>query len=99
MPEMPEMPEMDDELKSLRIDRSRKRSDKSSPRAVRWILVGVTVLLGLGATSFLYGRLNQVPEVETVRVRAASPVSGQTSGGEGGIILNATGYIVAAHKI
>lgn len=86
---------MDAELKNLRIDRSRKRSGEPSPWAVRWILIGISILVLLGAGSFIFAKLNAVTEVETVRVRAAS----LSSGGEGSVILNATGYIVAAHKI
>ncbi len=86
---------MDAELKDLRIDRSRKRSGEPSPWAVRWILIGISILVLLGAGSFIFAKLNAATEVETVRVRAAS----LSSGGEGSVILNATGYIVAAHKI
>ncbi len=49
----------------------------------------------LGAARFIYARLNAATEVSIVRVRAASSVAP----GEGSVILNATGYIIAAHKI
>lgn len=86
---------MESELKSLRIDRSRKRSRDNSPWAKRWIRTGVTLLVMLGLGRFLYARWNPAPEVRTVRVRAAA------GSGEAGttVILNATGYIVAHHKI
>jgi HlyD family secretion protein len=87
---------MDAELKSLKIDRSRKRRDEPSPWAVRWIVAGVALFIILGAARFIYGKLNPTAEVETVRVSAAT--AGR-SGGEGNVILNATGYIIAAHKI
>jgi methylase of polypeptide subunit release factors len=85
---------MDEELKSLRIDRSRKRSEEPAKWATRWIIVGIALFVALGAGRFIYGRLNAGTEVDVVRVRAAS-----SNGPAGGVILNATGYIVAAHKI
>jgi HlyD family secretion protein len=87
---------MEAELKDLRIDRSKKRRDGPSPWAVRWIVAGISLFLILGAVRFIYGRLNPTLEVDTVRVRAAT---GEAGGGEGNVILNATGYIIAAHKI
>ncbi len=87
---------MQPELKSLRIDRSQKKSvDQPAPWAVRWILIGVGILIALGAARFIYGKLNAATEVDIVRVRSATPLVA----GEGNVILNATGYIVAAHKI
>ncbi len=49
----------------------------------------------LGAARFIYAKLTEATEVQIVRVHAAS----QLPAGEGNVILNATGYIVAAHKI
>jgi HlyD family secretion protein len=86
---------METELKGLRIDRSKKRSEEPSPWAVRWIVTGIVLFLALGAARFIYGKLNAATEVEIVRVHAVSPLPG----GQGNVILNATGYIVAAHKI
>ena len=86
---------METELKSLRIDRSKKRRDEPSPWATRFIILGVLLFLLLGAARFIYARLNAATEVDIVRVRAASTAAR----GEGNVILNATGYIVAAHKI
>ncbi len=86
---------MDGELKSLKIDRSKKRSDEPSPWAVRFIVFGILLFVLLGAARFVYGRLNAATPVDIVRVRAAAPVAG----GQGNVILNATGYVVAAHKI
>src|SRR5215467_1873522 len=87
----------DADIKRRRIDRSAKRKNRSGRGLLRWILVsfGLSVLLGVGLV--IYGRLNAAVEVETVRVRTASTISeGATAGAT---ILNATGYIVAAHKI
>ncbi len=86
---------MDAELQALRIDRSKKKG--KGPRwATWWILIGVSVLVLLGAGRFVYGMLNRATEVEVVRVRAVS--AGDPARG-GDVVLNATGYIIAAHKI
>jgi HlyD family secretion protein len=86
---------MQPELKNLRIDRSQKPVDQPAPWAVRWILIGVGILIALGAARFIYGKLTAATEVDIVRVHAAAPLVA----GDGNVILNATGYIVAAHKI
>jgi HlyD family secretion protein len=86
---------MDVELQSLKIDRNKKRA-KGSNWATWWIVIGVAILVLLGAGRFLYGTLNRVPEVEVVRVRVTSAAEAARGGD---VILNATGYIVAAHKI
>lgn len=84
------------ELKNLKIDRSRKRSEGPSPWAVRWIAIGVALFIALGAARFIYGKLNAATEVDVIRVRSPRLTS---AGGEQPVILNATGYIIAAHKI
>jgi len=86
---------MDQELKSLRIDRSGGGGRGGSGRAVKWILIGVALLVLLGLGSAAYRRLTALPEVTTVRAQA------QQAGGAGGgaVVLNATGYVIAAHKI
>src|SRR5438309_2874569 len=86
---------MDSELKNLRIDRSARRGDEPSRWAVRWIIGGILLFVVLGTARFIYGRLDAPVEVDVVRVHPASPLAG----GAGNVILNATGYIVAAHKI
>jgi HlyD family secretion protein len=88
---------MEAELKSLRIDRSAKKSLDPSPWASRWIVGGVLLFLLLGLGRFAYTRLNAAVEVETVRARAPE-LSGPDGAGRE-VILNATGYIVAHHKI
>ncbi len=83
------------ELDSLRIDKSLKTSAQASPWAARWILGGIAVFLLLGAAAWVYKWLNTEVEVKTARAASSSssgPVSGE-------VILNATGYIVAHHKI
>src|SRR5581483_6192036 len=85
---------MDAELKNLRIDRTSRRSAGPSRWATIWIVCGVLLLLLLGAYSLLSGRLQQAPEVQTMRVASMSASSAPE-----GVVLNATGYIVAAHRI
>ena len=87
---------MEAELKSLRIDRSKKRSDQLSPWATGWILGGIALILLAGGGFYVYGLLNKATEVDVVRVRVASAGDATRAGD---VILNATGYIVAAHKI
>src|SRR4051812_14809003 len=84
---------MDAELKNLKIDRS-KRSPEPSKWATRWIIVGVLLFLLAGAYTMLSSRLNAAPEVQIQRVTAINPAVAPQ-----GVVLNATGYIVAAHKI
>lgn len=86
---------MDAELKSLRIDRNKKKP-AGSRRSAAWILAGVAIVLLLGAGRYAYGVINRATEVETLRVRAVSAADAARSGE---VILNATGYIVAAHRI
>jgi HlyD family secretion protein len=86
---------MDAEIKNLRIDRSAKQKYRSSRGFWRWILFSLGVSLLVGAALFVYARFNAAVEVETTRVRAASIASSDA----GVTILNATGYIIAAHKI
>lgn len=87
---------MESELKSLRIDRSKKRSSGASPWATRWILGGVLVFVLLGAWR-MYAKFTAPREVEVARVTATNAGAGGAS--EGSTVLNATGYIIAAHKI
>jgi HlyD family secretion protein len=84
------------ELRGLRIDREKKRSSEPSKWATRWIISGVLLLLALGGARFLYGWLTSAKEVETVRVHAAAATNGTS---DSPVMLNATGYIIAAHKI
>src|SRR5438876_4618252 len=86
---------MEAELKGLRIDRTQRKEPAASKWATRWILAGVTLFLLLGAGRFAYEKVNAAPVVEVQRVKAATSPS--ASGGA--VILNATGYIIAAHGI
>jgi HlyD family secretion protein len=85
---------MDSELKKLHIDRSQRRSGQPSKWAVSWIVVGVLLFAGAGAWRLLSGKLDNAPVVEIERVRSIS-----ASSAPDGVVLNATGYIVAAHRI
>jgi HlyD family secretion protein len=86
-----------DELKNLRIEKSLKTTQAAPPRwAARWIVAGLALFLLLGAASWGWRWANRAVEVEVVRVQAASGAGG---GPAGTVVLNATGYIVAARKI
>lgn len=85
---------MDSELKSLRIDRSRRSAARRSRFSVTWIVAGVLLFVLLAAGRYVYGMLNAEREVDVVRVTAP-----QVAGSTDSVVLNATGYIVAAHKI
>lgn len=89
---------METELKSLKIDRNKRRGGDggASSWATKWIVTGVVLFVLLGIGNFVYGRLNSSVEVETVRARSIAPA---TAAAQGEVILNATGYIIAAHKI
>ncbi len=81
-----------DDLKSLRIDRSVQGGEASS-WAKRVILGGIALVVLLGIVALAYRALSpDVPEVEVARAMAES-------GDVGGIVLSASGYIVAHHKI
>lgn len=85
---------METELKSLRIDRSARR--EREPRSyLKLIVISVIVALAAIATMFVLKFTNTAVPVETVQVQ--SPVAVSDTGDQ--VVLTATGYIVAAHKI
>src|SRR5947209_4826183 len=86
---------MDTELKSLKIDRTPRPAPEHSKWARRWIICGVALFLLLGTARLGYNVLSAAPEVETLRVRASTAGPGASAA----LVLNATGYIVAHHKI
>lgn len=88
---------MEADLKHLKIDRKPVRADEPAPWARRVILGGVAVFVLLGAGAMWYKSANAAVPVETVRVTAAAPAAHGAA--EGDVVLNATGYVVAAHKI
>lgn len=88
-----------DDLKSLRIDRSKKVvSDEPAPWAKRIIIAGVLLFVLAGVGRWAYGMLNAATPVDVHRVKSAS-TSASAGGSTGSVVLNATGYIVAHHKI
>ena len=88
---------MEKDLHSLKIDKSLKVSTRESSWAAKWIVGGVLLFLLLGAGRYFYESANKELEVQTQRVSAVQPGSGGAPSGS--VILNATGYIVAHHKI
>jgi len=84
-----------EDLQSLRIDRSARAGGDGEPPvwARRYILVGIGVLVVLGVVATAYRLLSHdAPEVNVVRASAQSSDIG-------GVVLSASGYIVAHHKI
>ena len=85
---------MGTELKSLQIDRSSKRRKEPSS-AGRYVALGLLAVALIGGGVFAYAKLNAPVPVRVIQVQ--SPMASNTAGEQ--IILTATGYIVAAHKI
>jgi HlyD family secretion protein len=85
---------MDAELHNLRIDRNQRGSAQPSRWATRFIVAGVAVFVLLAAWRLFSEKVNAATIVEVARVKAIAAASAPE-----GIVLNATGYIVAAHKI
>lgn len=81
------------ELEKLRIDKAHKaRRD----RRLLWPwLVGALVLLGGSAGVWRWRAAADEPSVQTLRVRVPEPGEAQPES----VVLNATGYVMAAHKI
>jgi HlyD family secretion protein len=86
-----------EDLQSLRIDRSQRSDNGGEPPAWarRYIIIGIAVVVLLGLIATAYRAFSSdAPEVEVVRAAA------QTSSNDaGGVVLSATGYIVAHHTI
>ena len=87
---------METDLENLRIDRTQKMTAGPSLRRIRWATSVVAVTLLIGVVIFGYGRLTASIEVQVYRVKLPAATE---SNGEGSVVLDATGYIVAAHKI
>jgi HlyD family secretion protein len=84
----------DTELKSLRIDRTRKGRSEQSP-AAKYLVIGFILVLVIGGGVFAYQKLTAATPVKTVQVQSSA--SSAATGDQP--ILTATGYIIAAHKI
>lgn len=89
---------MEKDLQSLKIDKSLKMNASQSGWAAKWIVGGVLLFLLLGAARYFYDAANKEIEVQTLRV-AVSQAGAGGGASAGSVILNATGYIVAHHKI
>ncbi|MCL4842664.1 MAG: efflux RND transporter periplasmic adaptor subunit [Bryobacteraceae bacterium] len=87
---------MEADLKSLKIDRKPLRHDEPAPWARRIILGGIAIFVLLCAGAMWYKSANAAIAVTTVRLTAEAPAAGAPAGDT---VLNATGYVVAAHKI
>lgn len=83
-----------EELQGLRIDRSASADGGEPPTwARRYIIVGIAVVVLLSLSALAYRLFSaDAPEVEVARATAES-------GDVGGVVLSASGYIVAHHKI
>jgi HlyD family secretion protein len=83
------------DLEGLRIDRSTMAEPPQAPFWSRaFILIGIGVIVVLGIAALAYRFLGNTPEVDVVRAQAQG---GEVPGGS--VVLTATGYIVAHHKI
>jgi len=91
----PQESEIDAGLKSLQINRSGNQSYRARHAWRRGALYVSGLLVAFAIAWLIYSR-TAATEVETIRVRANSASSGEFAGAT---LLNATGYIVAAHKI
>jgi HlyD family secretion protein len=81
------------DLQGLRIDRSAP-SGEPAPWAKRYIVIGIAAVALLSVATFAYRLLSpNVAEVEVTRAQA------ENSTDVSGVVLTASGYIVAHHKI
>src|SRR5437879_13158307 len=82
------------DLQSLRIDRSAKGGEgEPAPWAKRYIIIGISIVVLLSLSALMYRLLAaDAPEVEVARAAAENS-------DVGGVVLSASGYIVAHHKI
>ncbi len=85
---------METELKNLRIDRTARRTRESKP-VVQLIVISLVLVLVAVGVFFAYQKVNAAVPVHVVQVQA--PINESAAGEQ--VILTATGYIVAAHKI
>src|SRR3954466_16032 len=86
----------DDELSKLRIDKSHKvRRDEPSARARVIMAIVIVLLVAIALIWWQMRAAANVTIVQTIRVRVpdANAPRSQTT------VLNATGYVMAAHKI
>jgi HlyD family secretion protein len=84
---------VDNDLSKLRIDKSLK-SRRSERRLWPWILIALLGLALCGGV-WKWAQAASVPKVQTIRVRVPAGVITEAQL----VKLNATGYVMAAHKI
>ncbi|MGH9672002.1 MAG: HlyD family secretion protein, partial [Bryobacteraceae bacterium] len=85
------------DLDRLRIDREMKHAERAPKWPARIIIAGILLFVLLGAGRALWLKLSTATEVDVVRVAAVQSGAGDATAGD--VILQATGYIVAAHRI
>lgn len=93
------MTAVETDLQKLRIDKAhRAKRDESS--AWPWILLALVVLVAAGGF-WQYRAISAATPVQTLRVRLPDPATSSTTTGTDAdtVLLNATGYVMAAHKI
>ena len=83
------------DLSRLKIDRGRRRQPESPWWRRWWAILGIALLLVLGAWRFLGA--NGAPVVAVTRVELDS--AGGVQGGGAAVALQAAGYVVPHHKI
>ncbi len=85
---------METELKSLRIDRTARREREPKP-LLKFVVLAIVIGLAAVAAVLGYEKLNAAVPVRVVQVQ--SPMNASAAGDQ--VVLTATGYIIAAHKI
>jgi HlyD family secretion protein len=93
------MTTVETDLQKLRIDNAhRAKRDESS--AWPWILLALVVIVAAGGF-WQYRTASAATPVQTLRVRLPDPGSAAASStsADDTVLLNATGYVMAAHKI
>ena len=84
---------MDSELEKLRIDKSHK-AHKDERSVWPWLIVVLLLLVG-GFGLWQWQSASAAPSVQTIRVRVPDGTVSESDR----VLLNATGYVMAAHKI
>jgi HlyD family secretion protein len=88
---------VNDELQKLRIDKAHKaRRDQRT--AWPWVLAIVLLLAAGGGGVWQWQRAAAAPEVRTIRVRVPDAATASAADDDR-VMLNATGYVMAAHRI
>ena len=87
---------MESELQSLRIDRAQKMPARASHRRLRRACLVLALSVLVGALLFAYLRLTAPTEVQ---VYPRKQLVDMATSGTDSVVLYATGYLVAAHKI